>query len=75
MGAKNKFEGKKVTINQLAEMVNNGFKSVDERFNEVDKRFDRMDNRLDRIENIILTDHRNRLEKVEDRVRVLETQK
>lgn len=42
-------------------------------FEEVSKNFEDVTHRLDRIENIILTDHRNRLERVEDKIRLLET--
>ncbi|MEK7088005.1 MAG: hypothetical protein AAB891_01855 [Patescibacteria group bacterium] len=52
---------KKMTIEGLAGITANGFKSVDRRFDEVDKRFDR-------IENILLRDHLNRIERLEDTV-------
>jgi hypothetical protein len=61
---------KKVTINDLARMVQDGFADfklyVDKRFDAIESRLDaiegRLDNmeiRLDRIEHIILVDHRD----------------
>lgn len=68
---------KKITIEDLAMMTQKGFShSAEELKNfrtEVNKRFDKMDIRLDHIENLILTDHRNRLERLEDKIRVIET--
>lgn len=52
---------KKTTIENLAVITANGFKGVDKRFDGVDKRFDR-------IENILLRDHLNRIERLEDTV-------
>ena len=52
---------KKMTIEDLAHITANGFKAVDKRFDEVDKR-------LDRIENLILRDHIQRIERLEDTV-------
>ena len=65
---------KKMTIDDLAAMVKRGFDDtaketvVDKRFYEVDKRFDEVDKRFDRIENILLRDHLNRIERLEDTV-------
>lgn len=59
---------KKTTIENLAVITANGFKGVDKRFDEVDKRFDGVDKRFDRIENILLRDHLNRIERLEDTV-------
>ena len=65
---------KKMTIDDLAAMVKRGFDEtaketvVDKRFYEVDKRFDEVDKRLDRIENLILRDHVQRIERLEDTV-------
>ncbi len=75
---------KKVTIEDLAVMTQKGFAEtatklddfqteVNERFKKIDDRFDKMDDRFDHIEHLILTDHRNRLERLEDKMRVLET--
>jgi len=76
---------KGVTIDDLALMVGKGFQSVDKRFDgidkqfegvdkrfdEIDKRLDRMDKRFDRIEKLILTDHKERIEKLEIQVKEL----
>jgi hypothetical protein len=70
---------KKITIDDLAVMIARGFEAtaskeeMNNRFDRVNEKFDEMEERLDRIENLILTDHRNRLERLEDKVRVLET--
>ncbi len=51
---------KKITIEDLAVMVNRGFEEtakkadMEVRFNAIDTRFDKVDERLDRIENIVL---------------------
>lgn len=65
---------KKMTIDDLAGMVKRGFDEtaketdVNKRFDDVDERFDKMDKRLDRIENLILRDHVQRIERLEDTV-------
>ncbi len=64
---------KKMTIEDLAVITANGFRAVDTRFEEVDKRFDEMNVRFDRIENILLRDHLNRIERLEDTVLQLKT--
>ena len=73
---------KNVTIDDLAVMVQGGFietnkridklsDSVDKRFDGVDKRFDKVEKRLDRIEKLILSDHKDRIEKLEMEVQEL----
>ncbi len=57
-----------MTIEDLAIITANGFKGVDKRFDEVDKRFDEVDKRFDRIENLLLRDHVQRIERLEDTV-------
>ena len=52
---------KETTIDDLAVMVKHGFDGMDKRFNEVDKRFDR-------LERLILVDHRQRIERLEEKV-------
>ena len=59
---------KKMAIEDLARITANGFDAVDRRFDIVDKRFDGIDKRLDRIENLLLRDHLNRIERLEDMV-------
>jgi hypothetical protein len=70
---------KNVTIDDLAVMVSKGFSGVDKRFESMDKRFDlvdkrfesmdkrfeSMDKRFDKIENLILENHKRRIEKLE----------
>ena len=72
-------KNKNITIDDLAVMVKKGFDSVDGRFDGVDKRFeaidkrfdavnkrfDKIDRRFDKIEKLILTDHKERIEKLE----------
>jgi hypothetical protein len=66
---------KKITIEDLARMVQEGFMhleekfmgEMDKRFAVVDERFDNIETRLDRIEHIILVDHRDRIERLEER--------
>ena len=71
---------KKVTIEDLARITKSGFDAVDKRFNEVDKRFeqvdlrfDQIDARFDHIENLLIRAHENRIEKLEDEMRILKT--
>jgi hypothetical protein len=62
---------KKITIDNLARMIQEGFSDfkayVDKKFDAVDERLDNIDTRLDRIEHIILVDHRDRIERLEER--------
>ena len=51
-------EDKNITIDGLAMMVQKGFDGVD-------KRFDKVDSNLQRIENLLIADHRQRIEKLE----------
>ena len=73
---------KDITIDDLAMMVQRGFsdaaKSIDKRFDAVDVRFDgvdrrldKMDKRFDRIEKLILSDHKERIERLEMQVKEL----
>lgn len=77
---------KKITIDDLAIMVQKGFNEtasktdmnvrfevIDARFDAVDARFDKVDERLDRIENILIRAHDDRLDRLEDSVRILKT--
>lgn len=81
-------KSKKITLDDLAVMTQNGFNDLrsdmnngftelrsemDVRFNTVDNRFDKIEHRLDRIENIILREHDNRIMRLEDEVRMLKT--
>jgi len=75
-------KSKNITIDDLAIIVQRGFseaaKNVDLRFDAIDKRFDGVDNRLDkvekrldRIEKLILSDHKERIERLEIQVKEL----
>ena len=68
---------KNTTVGDLAVMVADSFKWVGENisdlreetkksFSEINIRLDSMDTRLDRIENLLLRDHLNRIERLED---------
>jgi archaellum component FlaC len=54
----------RVTIEDLAGMVQRGFDGVD-------KRFDVIEHRLDRIEKLMLVDHKRRIERLEEQVKDL----
>lgn len=56
---------KKMTIEDLAVITANGFKAVDKRIDVVESE---MNKRFDRIENLLLRDHLNRIERLEDTV-------
>lgn len=62
---------KTVTIENLAAMVQRGFKDVEKRFDTMDKRFDAVEDRLDRIEKLMLVDHKRRIERLEEQVKDL----
>ena len=72
-----KKQSKNTSVNELAVMIADSFKWVDENisdlreetkksFSEINIRLDSMDTRLDRIENLLLRDHLNRIERLED---------
>jgi len=69
--------GKNMTIDKLAIIVEGGFDRADKRIDQLetkmDKKFDDVYIRLDRIENLLLQDHLNRIERLEDSVRQLKT--
>ena len=68
---------KKTTIEDLARMVARGFgetatkRDLSGLKSEMDKRFDGVDKRFDKIENLILIDHKRRLEKLESDMKEL----
>lgn len=66
---------KETTIDDLAQMVAKGFDGVDKRFDDVASKDDikRLDTRLDHIENLLIRAHDNRIEKLEDKMRIVET--
>lgn len=64
-------KSKNITIDELAVMVKKGFDGVDVRFDGVDRRLDKVEKRLDRIEKLILSDHKERIERLEMQVKEL----
>ncbi len=56
-------EEKKITIEDLAVMVQKGFSETS---GKMDKRFDQVENRLDRIENTLIKNHEARIKRLED---------
>lgn len=62
---------------QMAIAVKVGFDEMGKQIREVDEKVDlfreEVDVSLDRVENILVTGHENRIERLEDKVRVLET--
>jgi archaellum component FlaC len=75
---------KKVTIEDLARITKSGFDAVDKRFeqvdgkigsfhNEMNARFEQVNARFDHIENLLIRAHENRIEKLEDEVKILKT--
>ena len=81
------FKKTDAAIENLAAMTARGFEKVDKRFEKVDKRLDGIDGRLDgidgrldgidvrldRIENLLIRDNTNRIERLEDKIRIIET--
>jgi hypothetical protein len=62
---------KKMTIETLAEMINEGFKSTATK--EDDKALeDRITTRLDRIETLLLAEQKRKIENLETRMKKLE---
>lgn len=61
---------KKVTIEEIAVMIQRGFKEGARQL-DVDKRFDNVDARLERIERLILVDHKRRIERLEAEMKYL----
>ena len=77
-----KKKAKNTSIDELATMVADSFKWMDEKMTQgfrdvnvrldgVDQRLDSMDTRLGRIENLLLRDHLNRIERLEDSMLVV----
>ncbi len=63
----------KVTLNDVLLVTQKGFERMDTKFGEVDERFNKIDKRFDKIENILLRNQDNRLDKLEDDVRMIKT--
>jgi len=70
---------KNITIDDLAIMVQKGFEEtakkvdLDNLSKSVDKRFDIVDKRFDRIEKLIIANHRERIEKLEEEMKELKS--
>jgi hypothetical protein len=58
---------KQITIDDLANMIAEGFHGVDKRFEGVETRLDGVENRLSRVE-VNLDDNNKRLGKLEEKV-------
>lgn len=67
------FEGVGAEIKELREDMNNRFQKVDERFDKVETRFGTVEEGLNRIENRFVGAHENRIERLEDDMRVVKT--
>ncbi len=63
-GLTERIDGVVESIEDLARMTKDGFDAVD-------KRFDKIEERLERIEIIHITDHKKRIERLEDQVKEL----
>ena len=63
-----------ITIDKLAEMVNNGFEktATKDQLEKIDLRLGKVENKLDKIKKSILDDHKDRIEKLESKVTYLE---
>jgi hypothetical protein len=63
-----------ITINQLAEIINEGFKSTasKEDIQRVEVRLDRIESRLGRIETLLIEEQRRKIENLEARMKKLE---
>jgi molecular chaperone DnaK (HSP70) len=62
-------KNKNITTNELARMVKKGF---DDTTKEMRSGFKQVNKRFDRIENLILVEHRTRIENLEKKVLKLE---
>ena len=63
---------KKLTMEDLAIKIEKGFEGQDKRFSQINQRLDKIDKRLYHIENVLLTDHRLRIERLEKKIGILE---
>lgn len=57
-----------VTIEELARMVAKGFEET-AKAQEVNSRFDAVEKRLERIENLLIQEHRRRIERLESEMK------
>jgi hypothetical protein len=65
---------KKITIETLAEIINEGFKTTatKEDINRVEVRMDGIESRLDRIEHLLLAEQKREIEDLKQRMKRLE---
>jgi len=65
---------KKITIETLAEMINEGFKTTatKEDINRVEDRLDGIEARLGRIETLLMEEQRRKIENLETQMKKLE---
>lgn len=56
---------KKQEVDRQFAMVDERFTKIDQRFNGVDEQFAGVNRRLDKIENLLIVDHRKRIEQLE----------
>ena len=69
---------KNITIDQLAQMINEGFKSTATKEDvaalrsAMDHKFEAVESRLDRIEHLILEEQKRKVEDLEQRMKKLE---
>ena len=63
-------KNKNVTIDDLATMVQKGFNETAKK-SEMELGFKEVNKRLDKIENLILADHKKRIERLEEGVKEL----
>jgi archaellum component FlaC len=70
MKSENKIMG---LVDSLAVMIKQGFDRVYMRFDQVDEEFTKVHKELDAIKNVRLGGHDNRLDNLEDNVRILKT--
>ncbi|MBU2578994.1 hypothetical protein KKA09_02660 [Patescibacteria group bacterium] len=59
-------------VDKRFEQIDKRFKQVDKRFEQVDKQLKEINVRLDRIENVILKQHAQRIEFLEEKIHRLE---
>jgi hypothetical protein len=60
---------KNITLEDLALMTARGFEELSK---EMNLRFVEVNNRFDRLEKILILDHKNRIERLEDQVKELQ---
>lgn len=76
----NQVKKKIATLDSLAGMVQRGFIDIDKQFDDIDKqfdgvgkRFDQLEERFDNLEKIILHDYHDRIARLEDQMKELQT--